>query len=77
MPQHNSPLRRASCHRLFAALIPALLLNACSTEAWYESVKSGRIHDCERLQGSAREECLEGLNRRTYDEYQREKDALK
>lgn len=51
-----------------------LAISSCTTQAWYESVKQGAENDCRKQPPSESERCLENLNKKTYEEY--EKDRL-
>ncbi len=50
-----------------------LLISACTTEAWYEGVKSGAESECRNQPGSSAEECLSRLKKKTYQEYEKER----
>lgn len=61
-------------------LIPFILLtffmlaiSGCTTQAWYESVKQGAENNCRKQPPSESERCLENLNKKTYDEYEKER----
>lgn len=59
---------------LIGALASAVLLIAgCTTQAWYEGMKQGAENDCNKQPPGAREQCLARLNKKTYDEYERER----
>lgn len=63
---------------LAAAFAGSSLLTAgCTTEAWYQSMQSGAEHECKKQPGSAAEECLSRLNKRTYQEYKKERESDK
>lgn len=51
-----------------------LAISSCTTQAWYESVKQGAENNCRKQPPSESERCLENLNKKTYEEY--EKDRL-
>lgn len=65
--------------RLLTALLSIVAgsLNACSTANWYEGIQTSQKQACENQQGSARESCLEHLNRQSYEDYKASKEALK
>lgn len=56
-------------------LLFAVALAACSSQAWYDNLQRGRVHECERLQGAAREECLAEVDT-TYEEYRNQREEL-
>lgn len=50
-----------------------LAISSCTTQAWYESVKQGAENNCRKHPPSESERCLENLNKKTYDEYEKER----
>ncbi|WP_295449667.1 hypothetical protein [uncultured Thiodictyon sp.] len=50
-----------------------LFISACTTEAWYEGVRTGAENECRNQPGSAAAECLSRLNKKTYQEYEKER----
>jgi hypothetical protein len=50
-----------------------LVISSCTTQAWYESVKQGAENNCRKQPPSESERCLENLNKKTYDEYEKER----
>ena len=50
-----------------------LAISGCTTQAWYESVKQGAGNNCRRQPPSESERCLENLNKKTYEEYEKER----
>ena len=55
----------------------AVLAAACSNQAWYEGLKQSQRRECYRLPQSEVQQCLDEVNRVTYDEYRKEREALK
>ena len=51
---------------LFALL---LLTAGCSKRAWYDGFQSGHRHECGKLEGEAKEKCLQKGNM-SYDRYE-------
>ena len=59
--------------RLQIALPIFMLLGGCTTQAWYEAVKISAESDCNKQPPGAVAECLSRLNKKTYDEYEKER----
>ena len=54
-----------------------LAVSGCTTQAWYESVKQGAENNCRKQPPSESERCQENLNKRTYEEYEKERSYQK
>lgn len=50
-----------------------MAVSGCTTHAWYESVRQGAENNCRSQPPSESERCLENLNKKTYDEYEKER----
>jgi len=50
-----------------------MAISGCTTQAWYESVKQGAENNCRKQPPIESERCLENLNKKTYDEYEKER----
>jgi hypothetical protein len=50
-----------------------IVISACTAQAWYEGVKQGAENTCRSQPPSESERCLENLNKKTYDEYEKER----
>lgn len=50
-----------------------LAISGCTTQAWYESVKQGAENNCRKQPPIESERCLENLNKKTYEEYDKER----
>ena len=47
----------------------------CTYKAWYEGFKEGQRQDCNKIESpSERQECIERVNSRTYEEYKKTQD---
>ncbi|MEZ0288926.1 MAG: hypothetical protein ACAH05_08170 [Methylophilus sp.] len=49
-----------------------LVSSGCRRQAWYEGVKEGSRNNCRSQHPSDIEVCLEKLNKKTYEEYEKE-----
>ncbi|MGZ8272029.1 MAG: hypothetical protein ACXW1T_12335 [Methylophilus sp.] len=49
----------------------------CTKQAWYESAKQGAENNCRNQPESESERCLERLNKKTYEEYEKERSEQK
>ena len=58
-----------------AIIMPAVL--GCTKQAWYEGVKQGAENECRIQPPSAMESCLERLNKRSYEQYEKERTETK
>jgi hypothetical protein len=56
-------------------LSAALWLSGCSMHAWYEGMKIGAENECRKQQPSAVEDCLSRINKKSYEEYEKERSA--
>jgi hypothetical protein len=63
---------RTGSQRL-ALIAVTLWLAGCSTEAAYEGMKRGAEHACYQHPPSETERCLARLNKKTYEEYEKER----
>jgi hypothetical protein len=48
-------------------------LAGCTTQAWYEGVKQGAENNCRNQPPSEIDRCLENLNKKSYEEYEKER----
>jgi len=49
----------------------------CTHQAWYEGVKAGARNNCQSQPSGEVEHCLEKLNTKTYEEYEKERSNQK
>lgn len=57
--------------------LSAVMVGACSRQAWYEGGKESARQTCYRkANNEAVQRCLEEINRLPYEEYQKEREAL-
>ncbi len=54
-----------------------LCLAGCTTEAWYEGFKHSAESRCQNQPPGERQKCLEELNRKSYSDYQMERDKAR
>jgi hypothetical protein len=52
-------------------------ITGCTTQAWYEGVKKNAENNCRSQPSSESERCLEKLNNKTYEEYEKERSGQK
>jgi hypothetical protein len=55
------------------ALALAAALGGCTTQAWYEGAKVGAQNECRKQPPGAAEECLARANKKTYEQYEKER----
>ena len=55
------------------ALPIMLLLGGCTTQAWYEGMKISAESECNKQPPGAIAECVSRLNKKTYEEYEKER----
>jgi len=56
-------------------VISIILVSACSTRAWYETVHQNQKLQCQKLPPSEYAECMEQASE-TYDKYKRKRDEV-
>ena len=56
-------------------LIVIIPIVGCSKRAWYDGFKEGAKNNCRNQPESEMERCLENLNKRTYDEYEKDRSS--
>lgn len=49
------------------------MTSACTTQAWYEGAKQGAENQCRSQPPTEAERCLESANKKSYDEYEKER----
>lgn len=49
----------------------------CTNKAWYEGVKEGAKNNCRSQPPGEVDACLEKLNNKTYEEYEKERSGQK
>ena len=59
----------------FAGVLTAFSLTACSSQGVYEAARQNRLQDCEKYEGSRREQCLAEYQK-TYPEYERQREEV-
>lgn len=59
------------------AAMCAVLLCACTTEAWYEGSKRSAESECRKQPPGAVEDCLSRVNRQSYSDYERERSSAR
>ncbi|MBK7474184.1 MAG: hypothetical protein IPO58_00270 [Betaproteobacteria bacterium] len=60
---------------LFATAM--LAAAGCTTAAWYEGMKRSAENECRRQPADESERCLARLNKKTYEEYEKERTGQK
>lgn len=51
----------------------ATVLGGCTTAAWYEGMKTRAENECRLQQPGAAEDCLSRVNRKSYEDYEKER----
>jgi len=49
----------------------------CTTQSWYEGAKQGAENNCRNQPPVESERCLENLNKKSYEEYEKERSGQK
>ncbi len=63
---------------VFASLILfTIFMSGCTHEAWYDGVKEGAKNNCQSQPQSEVEACMQRLNTKTYEEYEKERSGQK
>ena len=60
---------------MLASILFVMVLGVfgCTTQAWYEGAKQGAENECRSQPPSEIDRCLERLNNKTYEEYEKER----
>ena len=49
----------------------------CTTQSWYEGAKRGAENNCRNQPPGESERCLENLNKKSYEDYEKERSSQK
>ena len=60
-------------HLLTCLAALGLCLTACSTEAWYEGMKTRARNACYQRAPGDQQNCLDKVNKQSYDQYEKER----
>jgi len=52
-------------------------LSGCTTQSWYEGAKLGAENSCRNQPQAESDRCLENLNKKSYEEYEKERSGKK
>lgn len=58
-------------------IIASLTVSACTNKAWYDGVKEGARNNCRSQPPGEVDACMEKLNTKTYEEYEKERSGQK
>lgn len=58
---------------VFLLTVFTVTLGGCTSRTWYDGFKEGAKNNCRNQPESERERCLEKLNEKTYEEYEKER----
>lgn len=58
---------------LILALLVLVLLPGCSRRAWYEGARQSAENECRQLPPGGYEDCMRRVNRRSYEDYEKER----
>lgn len=62
---------------LMAFVFFIVTLSGCTTQAWYEGAKEAAKNNCRNQPPSEVERCMDNLNKKTYEEYEKERASQK
>lgn len=57
--------------------IVMIIMSGCTSQAWYEGVKESANNNCRNQPPSEVNRCLDKLNNKTYEEYEKERSGQK
>ena len=60
----------------FMWIVAVFLLSACTTKELYEHTQLQVKTHCNQKVGVEKEQCLENINEKTYDEYEKERQEI-
>jgi len=55
------------------ALLLMLGSSGCSTQAWFEGMRTRAANECAQLPGSAYEDCMRRIPTHSYEDYERQR----
>jgi hypothetical protein len=59
------------------AVVAALAFSGCSTRNWFEGTRESARQQCQATpDASAGQECVERINRGSYEQYEKEREGL-
>lgn len=58
-------------------IIASLTVSACTNKVWYDGVKEGARNNCRSQTPGEVDACMEKLNTKTYEEYEKERSSQK
>jgi hypothetical protein len=70
-------MKTTSSLMLILFIVLSVTMTACTNKAWYEGVKEGAKNNCRSQPPGEVESCLERLNTKTYEEYEKERSGQK
>jgi hypothetical protein len=69
----DGEMKHTRVMRLQIVLPILLMLSGCTTQAWYEGFKAGAENECHKQPPGAAADCLSRLNKKTPEEYDKER----
>lgn len=57
---------------MITSILLTMVLASCTNKAWYEGAQEGARNNCRSQPQSEVEACMEKLNKKTYEEYEKE-----
>lgn len=57
--------------------IVMIIMSGCTAQAWYDGLKEGANNNCRNQPPSEVNRCLDKLNNKTYEEYEKERSGQK
>lgn len=69
----NLPLKAKQLITFVSFSFWIVAIGGCTSQSWYEGVKRGAENNCRNQPPSEVDRCLENLNKKTYEEYEKER----
>jgi hypothetical protein len=67
-------MKRTALDRLqLALLLLASATGGCTTQAWYEGLRTRATNECARLPPGAYEDCMRRVPAQSYEDYERQR----
>lgn len=73
----NLPMKRKYHTAFLSFAFCTMTISGCTTQAWYEGVKQGAENHCRSQPPGKSEQCLDKLNKKTYEQYEKERSEQK
>ena len=71
--REDTKLKTKKIMLLSSLTIFVSFMTGCTAKSWYEGGQISAKHNCHNKPLSEREQCLKNINKKTYEEYEKER----